>query len=93
MTDDDEYDSFRDQCVNDPLWAADEIERLRAEVDGWHTAHGLCLEAIGRLTAERDVLRAIVTDLGATHPQNGPFAHLVALWRQANTKEPGEPIG
>ena len=31
MTDDD-YDEFRDQCVNDPLWAADEIERLRAIV-------------------------------------------------------------
>lgn len=25
-------DGLRDRCVNDPLWAADEIEELRSEI-------------------------------------------------------------
>ena len=29
-------DGLRDHCVDDPLWAADEIERLRAEVKVLH---------------------------------------------------------
>ena len=31
----DEYEDLRGQCMNDPFWAADEIERLRAANQEW----------------------------------------------------------
>ena len=35
MTDD--YEDMKDKCMNDPLWAADEIERLREENKTYRT--------------------------------------------------------
>ena len=33
MTDD--HEDLKDQCMNDPFWAADEIERLRGDLSFW----------------------------------------------------------
>lgn len=50
--------------MSEPVTAT-EIERMRADLDGWRKAHTLCLEAIDRLAVERIALRAIVSDLAA----------------------------
>ena len=66
--------------TNRPLQAeaADEIDRLRAETANLRivkrnddATYEHVVEMYHALATERDGLRAIVTDLAATHPQNG----------------------